>query len=153
MEYVRILEIPPCKMVSSQCGMFGDGKLEAFDEWFSGLERGIYPKDFLWQDGNRNGFVWYYVYSEGMEVPADFEVVDFSGGLYAVASEIDGQDSTETIQAIKRFIKAKGCFEEDGDRSYMGTIPTPPSAAKAMGYNQMEYFVPIKLTSLSSELS
>ncbi|MHA7963842.1 GyrI-like domain-containing protein [Paenibacillus sp. CAU 1782] len=145
MEYVRVLEIPPCKMVSSQCGMFGDGKLEAFDEWFSTLERGIYPKDFLWQDNERGGFVWYYVHSEGLQVPDQFEIVDFPGGLYAVASEIDGQDSTDTIAAIKQFIKEKGCYAEDDSRVYLGTIPTPPSAAKAMGYNQMEYFVPIKL--------
>ena len=35
MEMVRIYEIPTCKMVLSQCGMFGEGKLEKFAEWNS----------------------------------------------------------------------------------------------------------------------
>lgn len=144
MENVRIYEIPACKMVSSQCGMFGDGKLEKFDNWFSSLPRTMFPKDFLWFDSKREGFVWYYIYNEELSIPEDFELVDFPGGLYAVASGIDGQDSSDVINAIKNFIMEKGCFEEDSSREYLGNIPTPPSAAKAMGYNQMDYYVPIK---------
>ncbi len=145
MENVRIYEIPACKMVSSQCGMFGDGKLEKFDNWFSSLPRTMFPKDFLWFDSKREGFVWYYIYNEELSIPEDFELVDFPGGLYAVASGIDGQDSSDVINTIKNFIMEKGCFEEDSSREYLGNIPTPPSAAKAMGYNQMDYYVPIKI--------
>lgn len=144
MENVRIYEIPTCKMVASQCGMFGDGKLEKFDEWFSSLPRTMFPRDFLWYDNENEGFVWYYMYSEGMEIPDEFNVIDFSGGLYAVATGVDGEDSEDVITAIKNFIKEKGCFEEDISRAYLGNIPTPPSAGEAMGYNQMDYYVPIK---------
>lgn len=145
MENVRIYEIPTCKMVASQCGMFGDGKLEKFDEWFSSLPRTIFPRDFLWYDNEHQGFVWYYMYSEGMEIPDDFDIIDFSGGLYAVATGVDGEDSEDVITAIKNFIKEKSCFEEDTSRAYLGNIPTPPSAEEAMGYNQMDYYVPIKI--------
>lgn len=145
MENVRIYEIPTCKMVASKCGMFGDGKLEQFDEWFSALPRTMFPKDFMLYDNEKGGFIWYYMYSEGMNVPDDFSIIDFPGGLYAVASEIDGQDSSEVIGVIKNFIKEKGCFIEDSSRAYLGNIPTPPSASKAMGYNQMDYYVPIKI--------
>lgn len=145
MEYVRIYEIPKCKMVSSECGMFGDGKLEKFNEWFSKMTRPIFPKDFMWHDKKRGGFVWYYVYEEGMNVPSDFEIVDFPGGLYAVASGVDGKDATDTINEIKNFIEEKGCFEEDTSREYLGNIPTPPSAAIAMKYEQMDYYMPIKI--------
>lgn len=149
MENVRIYEIPTCKMVSSQCGMFGDGRLEKFNEWFSSLPRTMFPRDFMFFDNEKNGFVWYYMYHEGMSVPDDFSIIDFTGGLYAVASEIDGQDSSEVITAIKNFIKEKDCFEEDTSRKYLGNIPTPPSAAKAMGYEQMDYYVPIKIKYIS----
>jgi hypothetical protein len=145
MENVRIYEIPACKMVSSQCGMFGDGKLERFNEWFSSLPRTMFPKDFMFHDNERGGFIWYYMYNDGMNVPDDFNIIDFPGGLYAVASEIDGQDCSEVIGVIKKFIKEKGCFEEDAARTYLGNIPTPPSARKAMGYEQMDYYVPIKI--------
>ena len=145
MENVRIYEIPACKMVSSQCGMFGDGKLEQFDEWFSSLPRTMFPKDFLWHDNERGGFVWYYMYSEGIEIPDSFSIVDFPGGLYAVAAEVDGKDSRDVIHAIKSFVKEKSCFEEDTSRVYLGHVLTPPTACEAMGYNQMDYYVPIKI--------
>jgi Bacterial transcription activator, effector binding domain. len=145
MENIRVYEIPACKMVSSQCGMFGDGNLERFAEWFTSLPRTMFPKDFLWYDNERKGFTWYYMYNDGMNMPEDCCIIDFPGGLYAVASDIDGQDNTEAINAIKNFIKEKGCFEEDTSRAYLGNIPTPPAAFKAMGYNQMDYYVPIKV--------
>ncbi|WP_273320107.1 GyrI-like domain-containing protein [Vallitalea guaymasensis] len=145
MENVRIYEIPSCKMVSSQVGMFGDGKLEKFDEWFSTLPRPMFPKDFLWYDEKKGGFVWYYIYSEDMTIPDEFEIIDFPGGLYAVATDIDGQDNSKVLNAIKEFIKEKECFEEDSTRAYLGNIITPPSANTAMGYNQMDHYIPIKI--------
>jgi len=131
-------------MVSSQCGMFGEGKLEQFERWFSSLPRAMFPKDFLWFDKDRGGFVWYYFYEEGMKLPPEFSIVDFSGGLYAVASGIDAQDSSDVMQAIKLFIDEKDCFMDDPSREYLGNIPTPPSATEAMGYSQMDYYVPIR---------
>ena len=145
MEKVRIYEIPDCKMVSSQCGMFGDGKLERFNVWFSSLPRPMFPKDFMFYDNEQNGFVWYYVHHDGMNVPDDFSIIDFPGGLYAVATEVDGQDSAEVISVIRDFIRHKTCFEEDTSRAYLGNIPTPPSSAKAMGYEQMDYYLPVKI--------
>ena len=145
MENVRIYEIPACKMVTSECGMFGEGKLEKFEKWFSALPRTMFPRDFLWMDSLRGGFVWYYMYEEGMQVPEEFKIVDFPGGLYAVATDIDGQDSSEAIGTIKAFIAEKDCFVEDTTRQELGNIITPPSASKAMGYSQMDYYMPVKI--------
>lgn len=145
MESVRIYEIPACQMVSSKCSMFGEGPLEQFEQWFSALPRSLFPRDYLWFDEQKGGFCWYYIYEETMEVPADFELVEFIGGLYAVASDIDNQDNTEVLNAIRQFIADKGCFAEDPTRPYMGNIPTPPSAAEAMGYCQMDYYIPIRV--------
>ncbi|MGI6191944.1 MAG: GyrI-like domain-containing protein [Christensenellales bacterium] len=145
METVRILEFPKCKMVSSQCAMFGEGPLEAFDGWFSILERELFPKDFLWFDEKRGGFVWYYLYREGMDVPDGFEVVDFPGGLYAVATGIDGEKNDGAMEAIRQFLREKGCFEEDSSRPSMGHVITSPDAGAAMGYAQMDYYVPVKV--------
>ena len=145
MEKVRIYEFPSCKMVTSQCGTFGDGKLEKFNEWFSSFPRALFPRDFLTYDNERNGLVWYYMYHDGMHVPEDFSIIDFQGGLYAVATDIDGADDSEIMGVIREFVKQKGCFEEDPSRPYFGNIPTPPSAAKALGYEQMDYYIPIRI--------
>ena len=145
MENIRIYEMPDCKMVSSECGMFGDGKLERFAEWMDTLPKTMFPKAFLWFDKERNGFVFYYLYETGMAVPEGFDIVDFSGGLYAVATDVDGQDDTPARTAIKKFIKEKGCFEEDLSREMFGNIITSPLASTAMGYNQMDYYTPIRI--------
>ena len=148
MENVRVYEMPACKMAVSQCGMFGDGKLEKFAEWFSSLPMTMFPKDFLWYDDIQGGFVWYYMCDCGTVAPEDFDVIDFPGGLYAVTTDIDGQDNTNALNAIKDFIKEKGCFEEDNSRKYLGNIITPPSAGKALGYNQMDYYIPVKIKNI-----
>ncbi len=87
MQSVRIYEMPACKMVSSGTGMFGEGKFNLFDEWLSSQKKGLFPKDFLFWAGE--GFIWLYMYEDGMNVPNEFEIVDFQGGLYAVATDID----------------------------------------------------------------
>ncbi len=145
MENVRVYEIPKCKMVSSQCGMFGDGKLEEFDSWFSTLPRPMFPRDFLWFDEGRGGFVWYYMHYDGLEVPDAFDLVDFPGGLYAVATGIDGDNNEEAMQAITQFIEANERFAPDTTRTQLGNVITPPAAGKALGYLQMDYYVPIKV--------
>lgn len=146
MESVRILEIPPCKMVSSGRGMFGDGILEHFNEWFSALPRPIAPRDFLWADEESGKLVWYYIYEDSLDIPDEFELVDFPGGLYAVVTGIDGRESGEEMAAIRRFLLEHPCFEEDFSRVYLGNIPTPPLAAITMGYSQMDYYIPIRLS-------
>ena len=145
MENVKVYEIPKCKMVSSKCGMFGEPALEEFDNWFSSLPRPMFPLDFLWFDESRGGFVWYYMYREGLEVPDSFDIVDFPGGLYAVACDKDGEDNKEAIGAIMQFIQANEHFVQDTARVQLGNVITPPVAQEAMGYLQMDYYVPIKI--------
>ncbi len=144
MQNVRIYEIPDCKMVSSGCGMFGDGVLERFGEWMETLPRAIYPMDFLFFDDSKQGFVWLYVYTEGMTVPDEFEIVDFKGGLYAVATDIDGETDTDAMKTeVDRFLSEHG-FERDMTRPELGNVITTPMAKETLGYDQMEYWSPIK---------
>ena len=145
MEYVRIYEMPACKMAVSQCGMFGDGKLEVFNEWFNSLPQTMFPRNFLWYDKTQGGLVWYYMCDDITIVPEEFKVIDFPGGLYAVAADEDQKDNTNALNAIHDFIEKKGCFEEDKTREYLGNVITSQSAGEAMGYNQMDYYVPIKI--------
>lgn len=145
MEIVRVYEMPKCKMVSSQSAMFGEGTLERFSEWFLEFPRTMFPQDYLWFDPARGGFVWYYVYSEGMKVPPECEVVDFPGGLYAVATDVDGQDDADAQAAVKAFLAAHPSFVVDASRMHLGNIITSPQGSKGLGYEQMDYYTPIKL--------
>ena len=114
MQSVRIIDLPKMKMVSSGVGMFGDGKLERFAEWFSALPQGLYPEDFLC--GNEQGMFWLFPYRSGMDI-GPFELVGVQGGLYAVAPDHDQRTDT---------------------------ILTSDRAAKILGYYQRDYFTPVK---------
>ncbi|WP_088549703.1 hypothetical protein [Paenibacillus aquistagni] len=147
MESVRIYEIPNCKMVSSGVGMFGEKKFDHFEKWFSSQQRTAFPRDYLFWDGEwqvTGGFHWLYVYEEGMSVPEEFDIIDFKGGLYAVVTGIDQQSNSEGMKAMNAFIESHG-FEIDRSRPELGNIITPPSAYVTMGYNQMDYFTPIRV--------
>lgn len=142
MQSVRIYEMPSCKMVSSGIGMFGEEKFERFNEWFSKQIRGLFPKDFLFWEGT--GFHWLYTYEDGMEVPEEFDIIDFQGGLYAVATDIDQKTDTELMKKeVDEFLDING-FERDATRPEMGNIITSPMAQEIMGYEQMDYYTPIR---------
>lgn len=142
MQSVRIYEMPACKMVSSRTGMFGEGNFNLLDEWLSSQKRGLFPKDFLFWAGE--GFVWLYMYEDGMNVPNEFEIIDFKGGLYAVATDIDQKTDKGLMDTeIDQFLSENG-FKRDTSRSELGNIITSPHAKKIMGYEQMDYDIPVK---------
>lgn len=142
MQPIRIYEMPDGKMVSSGVGMFGEEKFEAFQAWMSAQKRCMFPKDFLLWTGE--GFHWLYMYEEGMSVPPAFDVIDFKGGLYAVATDIDQQtDRTLLNAAVGQFLQEHG-LERDPSRPELGNIITSPLAQQLLGYEQMDYYTPIK---------
>lgn len=146
MQTVRIYELPACKMVSSGIGMFGETKFDRFCDWMSLQPRGLFPKDFLFYDRNedREGFHWIYLYEDGMDVPTEFEIIDFTGGLYAVATGVDQRTDMDKMDAeVMRFIRENG-FEPDESRPKLGNVITSPRASAIMRYEQMDYYTPIK---------
>lgn len=115
-------------MISSGTGMFGEGNFNLFDEWFSSQKRGLFPKDFLFWAGE--GFVWLYLYEDGMNVPNEFEIIDFQGGLYAVATDIDQKTDRELMDTeIDQFLHENG-LKRDTSRLELGNIITSPLAKK-----------------------
>ena len=142
MQSIKIYEMPDCKMVSSGTGMFGEGKFGRFEEWFSKQKRGLFPKDFLYCE--EAGFTWLYMLEDGMSVPPEFEIIDFKGGLYAATTDIDQKTDMDSMNAeVDRFLSENG-FERDDSRPQLGNIITSPLAHEIMGYEQMDYYFPIK---------
>lgn len=142
MQSIRICKIPDCRMVSSIVGMFGDPAFDAFMNWMDKQPRGIYPKDYLTWD--QVGFRWLYLYEEGMEVPEPLSVIDFKGGLYAVATDIDQQTDKKNMDAeVEAFLEKNG-LSRDPDRLELGNIITPPEVQEILGYEQMDYYYPVK---------
>ena len=147
MQNVRILEMPDCRMVASGVGMFGDENFERFMEWHGKQPVGLFPRDFLFWDASnpeKQGFNWLYMYEEGMEVPEGLSVVDFKGGLYALTTDIDQKTDTEAMYAeLDAFLAANG-LQRDSSRPDLGNIITSPSVKEILGYEQMDYYTPVK---------
>ncbi len=122
--------------------MFGEENFNLFEAWFSSQKRGLFPKDFIY--GTGEGLVWLYLFEDGMTVPPEFEIIDFKGGLYAVATDIDQKTDMKLMNAeIDQFLNENG-FERDMSRLELGNIITSPLAKKIIGFEQMDYYFPIK---------
>ena len=147
MQAIRIYEMPACKMVASPVGMFGEAALDAFNTWMETQPRTLFPRDFLtWDDSDpaHPGFRWYYQYADGMTLPAGVEVVDFLGGMYAVATGIDQQtDKAAMDAAVVEFITRHG-LEMDPNRRELGNIITSPAVSAVLGFEQMDYYYPVR---------
>jgi len=142
MEYVRIHNFPACKMVSSgDFSPWGNERCRAFEAWFSKQPRSLpYTLDFLTDGRTQGSLNWMYLLQEGMDVPQEFEVVDFPGGLYAVVCDIDQKTPKSTWKKRDKFLK-KHDFERNPDLPEFGHIVGP---LEALGYGQMDYWFPIR---------
>ena len=90
---IRIMELPTCKMVSSDAGTVGKKAFQKFYQWFSNLPNPLFLQNFLYEDGEER--YWLYPYRDGMKVPDEFKLIDFPGGLYFVATDIDQQTNMD----------------------------------------------------------
>ena len=147
MQAIRIYDMPECKMVASPVGMFGEAALDAFNTWMETQPRTLFPKDFLtWDDSDpaHPEFRWYYQHAEGMALPEGAEVVDFPGGMYAVATGIDQQTDKDAMDAaVVEFITRHG-LEMDPTRRELGNIITSPAVSAVLGFEQMDYYYPVR---------
>lgn len=144
MQSIRIYEMPAGKMVSSPVGMFGQESFDAFGIWMEQQPREMLPRDFLMWDAHEQGFRWLYLYEPGMNVPKPLEVIDFQGGLYAVATDVDQQTDKQAMDAqVEAFLEANH-LQRDHSRLEMGNIITSPAVRSLLGYEQMDYYYPVK---------
>lgn len=144
--FVRIRELPPVTMVRS-----GRGDLEAFNQWWSALDRqrqpNLCPHDFMWFNPELGTLEWLYVLPEGLTDTAGYEVFTFPGGLYAVAAcKDEDAEAEQTAKLIRQWIAQSAIFEEApaaSGRYEMGHVITPLNAKATLGYHQLDLFIPI----------
>lgn len=147
MQPIRILDMPPCQMIASPVGMFGEPALEAFGDWLARQPRTLFPQDFLcWDDSDpaHPGFRWLYMHREGLALPKDASLIDFPGGLYAVVTDIDQQTDKPALDAAVAAFLAEHGFTPDPARWELGHVITPPHVRDRLGYEQMDYWYPIR---------
>jgi hypothetical protein len=149
----RINEFPFCKAVAS--GWKGDigGVLDFMGAWISGNEADspFISPDFLCFNEPMN-FLWLKLLPDDKVDTKGFELIDFSGGLYvsAIAMDENIDDLLKTIEHLKTWVNEQDNFELDFRLGrYRMTCrftsdETSEAFEKALGYGQLEVFIPIK---------
>ena len=130
-----------------------NGRLMRFMVWWSDYDKGRtdrwFPRDFMMYERERNALMWYYAIPDDAEIDCEFEVIDFSGGLYVSGVAIDGNttDESEVYDAIKKWVKDSDVFELDEKPGHydLFRVITPEKVQNVIGHNQLEIYVPIKL--------
>lgn len=150
MKGLRIIELPPMKMATS--GPKDLEELGEFDSWWSNMEakreNHIYPYDFMYFDAKLGKMVWNYILPSDVTDTSGYDIIDFPGGIYAAAISIDGDDGDgeKVYNDIKSWIESNNTFEldESSKRHTMFHIITSDTMYKALGYRQLDIYVPIK---------
>lgn len=140
---IRIIMLPKVKMARS-----GNTDLDEFDKWWSSVpvKQSLFPRDFMWFNKKLNCFEWLFAIPENMTDTNGYEVFDFPGGLYAVATAFDeGEEINRVNRLIHKWVDESNEFEvsdesNDTEERYdMGHIITPMGVYRP----QMDLFVPI----------
>lgn len=151
---VRIIQVNPFRAFSSGADTI-ENVMGTFQEWQEAhnhlVKNMLYgAPDFLWfeEDGKA---VWIWAVEDWVTErdTAPYELITFEGGLYAAAMSVDGDDDImgRIYSGILKWLEGSG-FELDerpGHRS-MGHMVNPTEEIRqALGYHQMDIYVPIKI--------
>ena len=162
LDTVRIIELPACKMVwSGICPSSepeDDETIRRFEQWWNAQDElrrdRFYARDFVWHDREANGFAWGLAVTEIPEDTGGWEVMDFPGGLFAVANYNCVGSPKEAVrkvvaiyESIKKWVEKSGCFamDEGAGRHIMWNCFNSKAALAAMGYGQCDEYVPIRI--------
>ena len=159
-ENVKIVRIPAGKMIKTPEFQIGDSAFFTVMKklWTQVADRhqDIFPRDFMPENDETGKHFWLYSImgiDTGKFNTEGFEIIDFEGGLYAVATTIDPDESSadleKAIQELKGWISQSECFEFDfrPGRSFMTQMPAADDneLRRAMGYAQIDIYIPIKI--------
>lgn len=149
---IMIVRIPSFRAVAS-----GKMSFEAlfggeFVPWIEAHQHLFLPilfqaPDFLCAKDNVTEWLWRIKDDVCEKDLYPYSIVDFDGGLYAVAVSQDADDESnyKVIQKIHRWLEDTN-FVIDNERWYAGhMIYAEEEIYKGLGYHQMNLYIPIKL--------
>jgi DNA-binding transcriptional MerR regulator len=151
---VRIIRINPFKAVSSGLDTI-ENVMGCFQKWQEEhnhlIKKLMYGSpDFLWfEEDMRAEWIWAVEDWVTEADTAPYKMIEFEGGLYAAAVSVDGDDdiSGRVYGGIKKWVESSG-FELDerpGHRTLCHMLNPTDDIKNALGYHQLDIYVPIKL--------
>jgi hypothetical protein len=111
----------------------------------------FFPHDFMTHNNETGKLTWFYAVEEWVTEThtSGFDIIDFEGGIYATAIARDDsyEDGSRVFNGIKKFVMDNDIFELaiNKERFHLWHVVGSTQTDKALGYRQIEIFVPIRL--------
>ena len=149
---VRVIQINPFKAFSSGLDTIERvmGEFQTWQEEHNHLVKKIMygAPDFLWFEDRKAQWIWAVEDWVTKEDTEPYELIEFEGGLYAVATSVDGDDdiNDKVCGGIQKWLKTSG-FESDerpGHRTMCHMVNPTDEIKEVLGYHQMDIYVPIR---------
>ena len=152
---VHVVKLPEFRAISSGFDTFDNiFRKGGFDQWMGARYHLTKPiifdcPDFMWHENGKTIWIWAITDEVTESDTAPYGIIEFEGGLYAAAASVDGDDDIcgRVYDGIKKWIETSG-FEPDErpDHQSMCNMIYPLEEIKqALGYHQLEIYVPIKI--------
>jgi DNA-binding transcriptional MerR regulator len=151
---VMIVRIPKFRAVTSGLITFDELFGGSFGPWQERHNHFFKPiifdcPDFLYGKGDKATWLW-AVKDEVTEADTSpYEIIEYPGGLYAIAVSVDGdgQSHDKVRRKTEKWLESTN-FVIDNDREFGGNMMYVDDEIKeGLGYNQMNLYLPIKLRS------
>lgn len=148
---IMIVRFPAFRAVTSGADSYEEvfGK---FQEWQEAHNDFFTPiifdaPDLLFGAEGKMEWVWRIKESISPEDVMPYKIISHPGGLYAAAVSIDGDEESgsRVMNKIEKWLEKTNFVIDESRISAVHMIYADKEIQKGLGYNQMNYYVPVKL--------
>lgn len=149
---IMIVRIPKFRAVTSGLISFEElfgGEFEPWQEAHNHLFKPVIfdAADFLCEKGGKVEWIWALRDDVTKADVSPYDIIEYPGGLYAVAVSVDGdgESNNQVRKKTERWLERTN-FVIDNERGLMGhMIYVDDEIKEGLGYHQMNLYTPIKL--------
>ena len=148
---IVIVRIPKFRAVTSGAMSYEDvfGKFQIWQEAHNDFFQSIIfdAPDFLCESSGNLEWIWRIKDDITEADTAPYRIIEHTGGLYAAAVSIDGDDesSSKVLQKIEKWIEKTNFVIDDSRKTSVHMIYADDEIRKGLGYHQLNFYAPIKL--------
>ncbi|MDE6132810.1 MAG: MerR family transcriptional regulator, partial [Oscillospiraceae bacterium] len=148
---IIIVRIPKFRAVTSGEMSYEDifGRFQTWQEAHNDFFQPIIfdAPDFLCENNGSLEWIWRIRDNITEADTAPYEIIEHTGGLYAAAVSIDGDDESgsKVLQKIEKWIEQTNFVIDDSRTTSVHMIYADDEIRKGLGYHQLNFYAPIKL--------
>ena len=148
---IVIVRIPKFRAVTSGAMSYEDvfGKFQIWQEAHNDFFQSIIfdAPDFLCESSGNLEWIWRIKDDITEADTAPYRIIEHTGGLYAAAVSIDGDDESgsKVLQKIEKWIEKTNFVIDDSRTTSVHMIYADDEIRKGLGYHQLNFYAPIKL--------